>query len=132
MDASPVLQRIALALNECRLEAVLIGNAAAALHGAPVTTLDFDFWFRSSPNNLRKLKQLADRLGATILRPYYPAASLRVRATRLELGGATLLVASLDGVIRSKRAAGRPRDKAALPVLEATRAKTQAKKKPGR
>ncbi len=111
---------------------MLIGNAAAALHGAPVTTLDFDFWFRSSPTNLRKLKQLADRLGATILRPYYPAASLRARATRLELGGATLLVASLDGVIRSKRAAGRPRDKAALPILEATRAKTQAKKKPGR
>ena len=36
------------ALAEARLEAVLIGNAAAALRGAPVTTLDFDFCFRAT------------------------------------------------------------------------------------
>ena len=60
MNAAPLLRRIARALTECRLEAVLIGNAAAALQGAPVTTLDFDFLFRTSPTNIRKLKVFAD------------------------------------------------------------------------
>ena len=148
MDAAPLLRKVAAALDHCRLEAVLIGNAAAALQGAPVTTLDFDFFFRVTAGNVRKLKALADRLGATILRPFYPTsslyrlvneeiglqldfmtaihgirslASLLARATRLDIDGATLLVASLDDIIRSKRAAGRPRDVAVLPVLEATR-----------
>lgn len=76
MDARPVLFRIASLLEEHGLDAVLIGNAAAALHGAPVTTVDFDFMFRKTPANLRKLKTLAKALGAVILRPYYPASDL--------------------------------------------------------
>ena len=159
MDAGPLLRKIAVALRDSGLEAVLIGNAAAALQGAPVTTLDFDFLFRAAPANLRKLKSLARRLGATILRPYYPVSSLyrvvnddigmqidfmttihairsfaalRARAHPLDLDGATLLVASLDDIIKSKRAAGRPRDAAVLPVLEATRAAARTTKRPGR
>lgn len=42
MTAAPLLNSIVAALAAARLEAVLIGNAAAAIHGAPVTTLDFD------------------------------------------------------------------------------------------
>src|SRR6266481_6510330 len=119
MDARPVLFRIARLLAEHRLEAVLIGNAAAALRGAPVTTVDFDFMFRKTPANLRKLKALARALDAVILRPYYPAsdlfrivrdedglqldfmttvhgvrslASLRSRAREMVIGDARLLV----------------------------------------
>jgi predicted nucleotidyltransferase len=147
MDAQPFLAAIAEALEAVGLEAVLVGNAAAALHGAPVTTLDFDFMFRKNPANLAKLKKLARRLDAVILRPYYPAtdlfrvlvedtglqldflsalhgirsfASLRSRAERVAFGGAQLWVASLDDVIASKRAAGRPRDVAVLDILEKT------------
>jgi predicted nucleotidyltransferase len=139
-----------------KLEAVLIGNAAAALQGAPVTTVDFDFLFRKTPRNLVRMKDVARALGAIILRPYYPVsdlyrivrdddglqvdlmatihgvrsfASLRDRATRLEIGGAPLLVATLDDVIKSKRAARRPRDLAVLHVLEASR--EEATKPPG-
>ena len=43
MDAQPILYTLARLLEEHGMEAVLIGNAAAALRGAPVTTLDFDF-----------------------------------------------------------------------------------------
>jgi hypothetical protein len=147
MNARPILATLARALAEHGLEAVLIGNAAAALQGAPVTTLDFDFLFRKTPRNLRKLKAVAKSLGAVVLRPYYPAsdlfrvvrdedslqadfmsvihggksfASIRSRALRMSFGGRPLLVADLADVIRSKRAAGRPRDRAVLEVLEKT------------
>lgn len=147
MNARPVLFTLAQVLHEHRLEAVLIGNAAAALQGAPVTTLDFDFLFRKTPGNLRKLKAVARSLGAVILKPYYPAsdllrvvrdedslqldfmtrihgarsfASLRSRASRIDFGGHQLLVADLSDIIKSKRAAGRPRDRAVLDILEKT------------
>lgn len=66
MDAAPLLQSVVRVLREQRLEAVLIGNAAAALHGAPVTTLDFDFVFRDTPANLAKLKRVAKSLHCVI------------------------------------------------------------------
>jgi hypothetical protein len=46
---------------------------------------------------------------------------LRDRATIVEVGGAGIRVASLDDVIRSKRAAGRVRDRAVLEILEQAR-----------
>ena len=148
MNATPLLSQILRALYEHRLEAVLIGNAAAAVHGAPVTTLDFDFMFRDTPTNMRKLKAIATDLRATILRPFYPVSKLyrvvnedsglqadfmpvihgvrsfeglRSRADARDIDGLRLLVASLDDIIASKKAAGRDRDKAVLSILEQTR-----------
>ena len=72
MDAAPILARVARVMRETGLEAVMIGNAAAALHGAPVTTVDIDFLFRKTPANVRKLKKLAAKLGAVLFKPYYP------------------------------------------------------------
>jgi hypothetical protein len=147
MDARPLLGRLARTLAARRLDAVLVGNAAAALQGAPVTTLDFDFMFRKTPGNLRKLRAVARDLDAAILVPFYPASELyrlanddiglqadfmprldgvrsfeglRARAVQVAIDRTTLLVADLRDVIRSKRAANRPRDRAVLPVLEAT------------
>lgn len=147
MDAGPLLNSVVAALAEVGLEAILIGNAAAAIHGAPVTTVDLDFMFRSTPVNLVKLKKFAGKMEAVILRPYYPASalfrlmnddrglqadfmpvihgvksfkSLRSRAARIELAGRQLWVAALADIIASKRAAGRPRDRAVLEILEKT------------
>jgi hypothetical protein len=147
VNAEPLLNRIAKVLAERRLEAVMVGNAAAALHGAPVTTLDIDFMFRKTPANLQKLKAAAHDLGAVILKPYYPVSDLfrvvndeqglqlefmprlhgvrtfeglRARATAVLFGEHELLIASLADVIKSKRAAARPRDMAVLDVLEKT------------
>lgn len=155
MDARPQLERIARALAVARLECILIGNAAAALQGAPVTTLDFDFLFRDTPTNRRKLVRFAKELGAIVLRPYYPASSMfrvtdedltlqadflgtihgvrsfegaRKRAATLELGGAELHVLALEDILKSKRAADRPKDRAVLHVLEATLRARETKK----
>ncbi len=54
----------------------MVGNAAAALHGAPLTTMDIDFMFRKTATNLKKLKAVAHVLEAVILKPYYPASDL--------------------------------------------------------
>lgn len=147
MDAAPILAIVAHALARNKLEAVLIGNAAAALRGSPVTTVDLDFMFRKTPRNLQKLKAIADELGATIFRPHYPASelyrlvrdldglqldfmgkvdgiprfeSLRARAAEMEVGGSSLLVAALPDIIKSKAAANRPQDIAVLPILRKT------------
>lgn len=124
----------------------MIGNAAAALHGARVTTLDIDFMFRGTPSNVTKLKKVARELNATIFRPYYPVSglyrlmhnelglqldfltvihgvrsfeSLRSRAHPFELSKSTLLVADMRDIIKSKRAAGRKQDRAVMDALEA-------------
>ena len=76
MNAMPFLVEIGRALATASLDAVLIGNAAAALHGAPVTTVDFDFLFRRTPRNLQKLKGFARALRAAVLRPYYPTSDM--------------------------------------------------------
>lgn len=56
-------------MHELKFDAVLIGNAAAALQGAPVTTVDFDFLFRKTSRKLVKLKALAPRRGSPPLLP---------------------------------------------------------------
>jgi hypothetical protein len=71
MNATPLLSSLLAALAEVKVEVVLIGNAAAAIQGAPVTTINFDFMFRDTPTNLRKLKMAAKGLPAiaTALEP---------------------------------------------------------------
>ena len=64
MDAGPLLAEVGRRINAVNLEAILIGNAAAALRGAPVTTIDFDLLFRKSSRNLVKLKTIARGLRA--------------------------------------------------------------------
>ena len=147
MNAEPLLKLAARLLAKHRLDAVLIGNAAAALQGAPVTTEDFDFFIRRTPLNVTKLKKIAADIGAPLHQPLYPASSLfrirkpeenlqfdfmlqiagirsfegvRSRATVAEFGGHPLRVASLEDIIKSKSAAGRDKDLAVMPVLRRT------------
>jgi hypothetical protein len=147
MNAAPILATIAKTFQDCRLEVILVGNAAAALQGAPVTTLDFDFMFRNTALNLKKLKKVAAILEMSFSQPYYPASdlyrllqkqsglqldfmsqlhgvksfeSLRSRATEVYFGVAAIRVADLKDIIRSKRALGRPKDLAVIEILEKT------------
>jgi hypothetical protein len=65
------------------------------------------------------------------LRPFYPVDDLfrRKRSTRGNFDGHYLDVASLADIIRSKKAAGRPKDLALVYVLESTLAEKAAHKK---
>jgi len=133
-----------------------VGNAAAAVQGAPITTVDIDFLFRKTPANIKKLKAITRELDAVMLRPFYPVSDLfriqrdidllqldfmtrmdgissmeglRKRATRVQFGSASLLVGSLPDIIKSKKAAGRPQDLAALHILEEALAQAADKSK---
>jgi predicted nucleotidyltransferase len=148
MNAKPIVKRVLETLKSAGLEAILIGNAAAALQGAPVTTDDIDFLIRRTPRNAGKIRVFAQKLDGIIERPAYPLSdfwrissrkgtpiqidlatsihgirsfeSLRSRADQIDVNGEIATVAHLADVIKSKRAADRPKDRAVLPVLEAT------------
>jgi len=119
---------------------LLVGLAAAALQGAPAVTQDIDLWFvdLSDPRFLRAL----DRAGVAYVAPSLNNPPLLAgggsdlfdivthmhgldgfeeetkRAVRIQLGRVEVPVLPLDRIIASKKATGRPKDRAILPVLE--------------
>ena len=140
-DEAFVLQVLA-ALRTVKLEAIIVGNVAAILQGAPVTTQDIDLLVRSTPRNNEKIVALGRLLGARArrissltrtLRIDLPGGtidllfdeisgglsfqSLRARSLRLPLMSEQAVVARLEDVIASKTAADRPKDRAQLPTL---------------
>ena len=140
------LAELAAAIVESKLDAVVVGNTASVLHGAPVMTQDVDLLVRDTKANRTKLVRLAARLGGAkpqrvselasalrihgtqvpvdILFDALPGrlsfASVKSRAVVMPAGRNTLTVASLADVIQAKEAAGRDKDKAVLPILRAT------------
>ena len=134
MNAEPLLNKIAKVFAEHRLEAVMVGNAAAALHGAH--DVGCRFYVSQDARDLKNLKAVAGSLEAVIFRPYHPVSDLyrinddqglqldfmarmhgirsfegiRARAAGVRFGECELLVASLSDVIMSKRATGRSRE----------------------
>src|SRR3954453_17548566 len=57
------LIELARALRVAKLEAVVIGNSASMLNGAPVTTQDIDLLVRDTRPNRRKLAVFAEEIG---------------------------------------------------------------------
>ena len=138
------LVTLARELRLARLEAIVIGNSASMLNGAPVTTQDIDLLIRDTRMNRRKLARFAEGIGGTAPAPvselskvewiegdlavpveiHYDRisggltfASVRSRAELVPVGDEKLRVAALADVIRSKTAANRPKDRAVLPIL---------------
>ncbi len=156
MDARMLLERVAQAFAEAQLEAVMIGNAAA-IHGAPVSTVDIDFYYRDTASNRKKLEQVARFFGTRVTEPFNPVSGLiridqpteglqldfmsfigtrhsfegvRQRAQAIGFGRHPLLVASLEDIIKSKRSAKRPKDLAVLHEIEATLAQKENHRRP--
>ncbi len=138
---------LAKALRAAKLDAIVIGNCASMLNGAPVTTQDIDLLIRDTRPNRRKLVRFADEIGGSVPMPvsglskvewiegrlavpveiHYDRisggltfSSVRSRAQIVAVGDEKLRVAALVDVIRSKQAAGRPKDRAVLPILRDT------------
>ncbi|MDH3622450.1 MAG: nucleotidyltransferase [Myxococcales bacterium] len=53
-------------LSDAGVEFIVVGGAAAVLHGAPITTEDLDIVHRRSPENVARLETLLDELGAHV------------------------------------------------------------------
>lgn len=138
------VESVARALVASKLDAIVVGATAAVLQGAPVTTQDVDLLVRRVPRNEAKITAFRKALGGfgrvvvtsqveslvgptgqvDLIFDALPAdltfEAVRSRALRICVGTSSLLVASLEDIIRSKRAAGRPKDLAALSTLEDT------------
>ena len=148
MNAESYLNEIAQWFAALQLDAVMIGNAAAAINGAPVTTLDIDFMLENTDENYRKLAFLAQQMNCLFMEMkltddkyiyrlkrrddplmmdfLFSASGLKdfktvkQNSTTVFFGENPLAVASLEDIIASKRAAGRPKDIAITPILEMT------------
>jgi len=148
MNEKSHLEHIAKLFAELQLDAVMIGSAAAALHGVPFTTLDVDFMLRQTDENYRKLAALAQRMNCRLIEMklfdnkymyrlmhraepfvmdflFAPAGIesfevLKENGKDFSFGEYRLRVAALEDVLTSKRAAGRPKDMAFIPILEKT------------
>ena len=137
------------ALRALHVRYLLVGMGAALVEGASGTTQDLDLWLGSfDPASLSEAARRAGGFytsGMGLQPPMFGGDGLdRVdvvmsasglegfdteyeRAHEYEIDGVPIRVLPLDRVIVSKRAAGRPKDTAQLPLLEAA----LAARKPG-
>lgn len=153
MDSKNILVEVAEAFTHAKLEAVMIGNAAAAIQGAPVTTMDIDFCIRETDETVSKLSSVAKHLDAKLINygSFFQIQApekelyldficnvlgvksfdaLMKRSTKVSFDGCyNLNVALLEDIIKSKKLAGQDKDLAVLPILERTLKVKNAKEK---
>ncbi len=127
------------ALREEGIDCILIGAMAAIRQGAPLMTVDYDFWVRLPERQYVRLLTIIQHQGGTIrARTLYELSdgtqvnaifrpdgllSFQTEWKRCPIGqleGVPVRILPLPRVIASKRAAGRDKDVAVLPVLERT------------
>jgi hypothetical protein len=126
-------------LDQAGIPCILIGAMAAIIQGAPIMTVDYDFWVLLPTRAYVKILSIIQRLGGSILaRTFYELSdgtqvnvifepdglsSFRTEWKRTvpgQLEGFPVRILPLDRIIASKRAAGRDKDLAALPAIEQT------------
>jgi hypothetical protein len=127
------------ALDQQKIPSILIGMMAAVEQGAPLATLDYDFWVDLSKRKVGRIYEIVQKCGGTLIAPTFyelkdgtqvnvvfepsglrsfSTEYARCRVVRLE--GCDIRVLPLSRVIASKEAAGRDKDQSALPVLKRT------------
>ena len=133
------LPELGLLLREFKKEKIrfqLAGMVAAVLQGVPAGTIDTDLWVDIPERSYPRLLGIAQRMGGSVLAR--PVVALRddtlvnflfrldglrsfseeyPKARRLSFAGQVVRVLPLRSIIRSKKAVGRPKDIAFLPLL---------------
>jgi predicted nucleotidyltransferase len=61
-DVGELLRQLA----DAGVEFIVVGGAAAVIHGAPITTEDLDIVHRRTPENVSRLKTVLDQLDAHV------------------------------------------------------------------
>ncbi len=128
------------ALRVSKVRFMVAGMSAAILQGAPGGTKDIDLWFATlaDPNIDAAARKAGGTLAWRASPPMIVGKNLDhidiittpsglgsfeseyMRARVSDIYGVTVKVLPIERVIVSKRAAGRPKDIAALPSLQAT------------
>jgi len=90
------------ALTSVRLEAILVGNVAAILQGAPVTTQDIDLLVRDTVTNRKEIVALGRALGARPRRVSTSTETLRIDAAA---GTVDLIFDRIPGRLSFRRSA---------------------------
>jgi hypothetical protein len=138
MDLPSDLIDLLSAFAEEKVDYLLVGGQAVALHGVPRFTKDADLWLRDTSENLERVKRALDSFGApagtlraldeardldVVWMGHPPAridlmkqvpggdfeAAYRARAT-FEVAGVKVACVSKADLIAQKRASGRPQD----------------------
>ena len=145
---TPAERALVEALDVLGVRYLLVGMGAALLEGASGTTQDLDFWFGTI--DAAKLSAAARRAGGFYTSGYglqppaiggegldrvdlvLTASGLGsfeeefAQAREYDVEGVRIRALPLERVIASKRASGRPKDMAQLPLLEAALAARSA------
>ena len=127
------------ALQRRKVDFLVVGLSAATLQGAPVVTQDIDLWFEDL--NDPKFRSALKETGGFFVPPFgshppqiggdgldlfdivvhlHGLESFRKEyrhSKKVRVGNITLHVLPLERIMKSKRALGRKKDEAVLPVL---------------
>ena len=140
-----LLEKVLETLKEVKLEGILIENAGGALQGVPVMTQDIDFSVRDTELNRKKIRLFAEKLSLVLIRrdpavsevitaegpdmivdfvfrmaPDQTFEGVRSRTKRIKVGEHLCLVADLEDILKSKKHANRPKDRAVIKLIEDT------------
>ena len=146
--------RFLRALNDERVDFLVVGLAAAALQGAPAVTQDVDLWFREFPDPgiMRALRRVGGVYVAPTAStpPMFSGSAVGLfdivltmhglagfeteaaQAVTMTIDGVRIKVLPLERIIASKWATNRPKDRAILPVLEDAARTIKATRRKGR
>lgn len=149
MEVQPDFRDLFAALNDARVEYLVVGGYALAAHGHVRATKDLDVWIRATSDNAERLMQALDAFGAPTSR--VTAADFASPGTVYQIGVAPVrvdILTTIDGVtfdeawpdrvssrygdqhihvlsrrdlLRNKRASGRSQDLADVDALLAGR-----------